>query len=220
MARKPRKPSPEAVKRAADRAEATARGEEAWAPASPLNPPETEARGRGRPTKYRVEFVEQARKLALLGATNDQLADFFDVSISSIELWLTQHEDFSRAVKGGKEELDNQVERSLYQRAKGFTYDAVKVFMPSGSTEPVYAPYREYMPPDPTSMIFWLKNRRRDQWRDSKNIENRDLTAEDGLKTEVEAARKVAFMLGRAVGRAEKKTETEPHVDTEPDSAA
>jgi L-alanine-DL-glutamate epimerase-like enolase superfamily enzyme len=51
------------------------------------------------------------------------------------------------------------VERSLYERANGYTYDAVKIFMPAGAKKPVYAPYVEHMPRDVTAGIFWLKNR-------------------------------------------------------------
>ena len=32
--------------------------------------------------------------------------------------------------------------------------------------------YTEHYPPDPTSMCFWLKNRRPDRWRDVQNIDH------------------------------------------------
>jgi hypothetical protein len=35
-------------------------------------------RARGRPSLYRDEFAEQARKLCLLGATDRDLAEFFE----------------------------------------------------------------------------------------------------------------------------------------------
>ncbi|MBL3206262.1 terminase, partial [Klebsiella pneumoniae] len=41
----------------------------------------------GRPSKYKPEFAEQAKKLAVLGATDAQMADFFEVSVSTINLW-------------------------------------------------------------------------------------------------------------------------------------
>jgi len=52
-----------------------------------------------------------------------------------------------------------RVERSLFHRANGYNYDAVKIFMPAGRDKPVYAPYIEHVPPDTTAGIFWLKNR-------------------------------------------------------------
>jgi hypothetical protein len=61
---------------------------------------------------------------------------------------------------------------SLYERANGYSYDAVKIFMPAGAKKPVYAPYREHVPPDTTAAIFWLKNRDPARWRDDWQIEH------------------------------------------------
>lgn len=120
----------------------------------------------GRPTLYRPEYAEQAAKLCKLGATDADLADFFGVTKRTVERWRSAHEDFCRAVTIGKEEADNAVERSLYQRAVGYEQEAVKIFMPAGASEPVYAPYREKVAPDTAAAIFWLKNRRKEHWRE------------------------------------------------------
>ena len=76
------------------------------------------------------------------------------------------------ALRVGKEEADGRVKRSLYQRAVGYDYDAVKIFMPAGAKKPIYAPYVEHVPPDPTSMIFWLKNPDPERWRDAWQVEH------------------------------------------------
>jgi hypothetical protein len=55
----------------------------------------------------------------------------------------------------GKQAADDLVERRFYERAVGYTYDAVKVFMPAGAIEPVYASYREHIPPDVNAARFW-----------------------------------------------------------------
>jgi hypothetical protein len=65
----------------------------------------------------------------------------------------------------------SRVERSLYQRGVGYSYDAVKIFMPAGAKKPVYASYVEHVPPDLTAQIFWLKNRDPARWRDAWQIE-------------------------------------------------
>ena len=59
-----------------------------------------------------------------------------------------------------------------YERANGCSYDAVKIFMPAGAKKPVYAPYREHVPPDTTAAIFWLKNRDPAHWRDAWQLEH------------------------------------------------
>lgn len=130
----------------------------------------SEAAPLGRPSGYKPEFAEQAKKLCQLGATDSDLADFFAVSVRTIANWQSKHEDFLHALKGGKEEADNRVERSLYQRAVGYEYDAVKIFNSNGT--PLVVPYREKCPPDTTAMIFWLKNRRAQQWRDVQKVEH------------------------------------------------
>jgi len=126
----------------------------------------TEPRGKGRPSSYKPEFAIQARKLCELGATDAELADFFDVSDRTIYRWSNEHDDFCQALKAGKDAADERVVRALYHKAIGYTHDAVKIFMPKDAPAPVYAPYREHVPPSDTAAIFWLKNRRREEWRD------------------------------------------------------
>jgi hypothetical protein len=84
---------------------------------------------------------------------------------------MAKHPEFMQALKVGKSEADDRVERSLYQRAVGYTYPAVKIFMPAGAKTPIYAPYDEHVPPDVTAGIFWSKNRRPDKWRDTWHLE-------------------------------------------------
>jgi hypothetical protein len=52
----------------------------------------------------------------------------------------------------------------LYERANGYSYDAVKIFMPAGAKKPVYAPYVEHVPADVTACVFWLKNTKPTEW--------------------------------------------------------
>ena len=46
----------------------------------------------------------------------------------------------------------------------------------------MYAPYREIVPPDTTAAIFWLKNRRSDEWRDKQEQE---ISGKDGAPIQV-----------------------------------
>lgn len=121
---------------------------------------------RGRPTAYKAAFAKQARKLTELGATDQELADFFEVDVRTIYRWKHDHDAFCQALKTGKSVADDRVERSLYQRAIGYEQDEVKIFMPASAEEPVYAPFRAKVAPDVTAAIFWLKNRRSQEWRD------------------------------------------------------
>jgi len=122
----------------------------------------------GRPTDYCDDYARQVVKLSELGATDQEIADFFDVHVSTIHRWKHVHPEFCDALKIGKEVADNRVERSLYQRAIGYEQDEVKIFMPAQAVEPVYAPFRAKIAPDVTAAIFWLKNRRSQEWRDAR----------------------------------------------------
>lgn len=176
----------------------------------PLFPDETAPAVMGRPPKYDPSYVKQVEKLCALGATNQEIADFFEVNVRTVDRWIVTHEDFCRAVKTAREVADDRVERSLYHRAVGYEQEAVKIFMPAGAVEPVYAKYREKVAPDATSMIFWLKNRKPDKWRDKSQQE---ITGKDGSdlmgERDIDSARLVAFLLGKAVGKqvADERTE-------------
>lgn len=98
----------------------------------------------GRKSTYREENVRLAQKLAHLGATDRDLADAFGVSIRTISIWQAKHPEFMQALKLGKKEADSRVERSLYQKAVGYNYDAVKIFMPAGA-KTIYAPHVEHV---------------------------------------------------------------------------
>jgi hypothetical protein len=67
--------------------------------------------------------------------------------------------------------MPGRTSRSLYERANGYNYDAVKIFMAAGSKQPVVAHYVEHIPPDVTAGIFWLKNRDPENWRAVHNME-------------------------------------------------
>lgn len=128
---------------------------------------------RGRPSAYKPEFAKQAEKLANLGATDQEIADFFEIEVRTVYRWKHDHSDFCQALRTGKEVADERVERSLFQKAIGYEQDEVKIFMPANSPAPVYAPFRAKVSPDTTAAIFWLKNRRPDLWRDKQDIEQR-----------------------------------------------
>lgn len=154
-----------------------------------------------RPTKYEAAFARQAEKLCQLGATDQELADFFEVDVRTIHRWKGDHDEFCHALKGGKDLADERVVRSLYQRAVGYEQDEVKIFMPAGAEEPVRAPFRAKIAPDVTAAIFWLKNRRRDEWRDTKTL---DGTGPDGAIVTKETGAGAAKVLAALSAIAER----------------
>lgn len=128
----------------------------------------------GRPTDYREEFAEQARKLCLLGATDVELADFFGTSEVTLNAWKKAHPEFLKSMNAGKDIADAEVADKLYHRARGYSHPAVKIFMPAGASEPVYAEYVEHYPPDTPAASLWLRNRQPKRWRDKQEITGAD----------------------------------------------
>lgn len=132
-------------------------------------PQQDAPRPNGRPTVYKPEYVKQAEKLCKLGATDAELADFFGVTTVTIWRWQSRYEGFCKALKAGKSSADDRVERSLFQKAVGYTYNSEKVFQHDG--EIVRADIVEHVPPDHVACFFWLKNRKPTEWRDKQEIE-------------------------------------------------
>lgn len=125
---------------------------------------------KGRPTLYKEEYCEQVRKLCLLGATDKEIADFFNIQESTLNLWKQKYPIFMESIKKGKDIADMNVAEKLYMKAIGYEQEAVKIFQFQG--EEVIVPYIEKVQPDTTSAIFWLKNRQRDKWRDKQDVEH------------------------------------------------
>jgi hypothetical protein len=121
----------------------------------------------GRPTKYKVEYVEQAEKLCALGLTDVELANFFGVSEVTLNAWKAKHPEFLKSLRVGKDHADVRVERSLYHRAIGYNHPEDKIFNDNGKA--LVVPTTKHYPPDTTAAIFWLKNRKQAEWRDKQD---------------------------------------------------
>lgn len=94
---------------------------------------------KGRPPKYDEARLEEVTNYCLLGATDEELAVFLDISVATLYRYKAKYPAFCEAIKAGKEKADAQVVASLHGQAL------------DGNT---------------TAAIFWLKNRRSQHWRD------------------------------------------------------
>ena len=135
----------------------------------------------GRPSAFSPKYSDQARKLCLLGFTDREIANFFGVVESTLNLWKLKHPEFSESIKEGKSAADCEVASKLYERALGCSHKAVKIFNTESGT--VEHEYTEHYPPDTTAAIFWLKNRDPGRWRDKQLLEH---TGKDGAPIRIE----------------------------------
>lgn len=118
----------------------------------------------GRQSTYKEEYAEQARKLSLLGATDKEMADFFNISEATLNNWKKKHPLFVESLKKGKGGADADVAASLYKRAMGYEHDDVDIRVIDSQV--VKTPIRKVYPPETVACIFWLKNRQLGKWRD------------------------------------------------------
>lgn len=118
----------------------------------------------GRPSKFTPEMCPQAEKLCKLGATDKELADFFEVDERTINRWKDESKEFRQSLKSGKEIADAEIASKLYHRACGYEHDDVHISNYQGAV--TITPIKKHYAPDTTAAIFWLKNRRPDLWRD------------------------------------------------------
>lgn len=123
----------------------------------------------GAPTKYKEEYCEQARKLCILGATDKDIADFFNVTERTINNWKEEHPTFFQSIKDGKLYSDEKVVNALYHRAIGYELQEVKEEEGTNGTKTVTT--KRQVAGDTTAQIFWLKNRRPEEWRDKQHVE-------------------------------------------------
>jgi len=140
-------------------------------------------RGVGRPSKYQPIFAKQAQKLCALGATDVDLAGFFEVDLSTFYRWQCSRPEFRDAIKTPKELANSRVERSCYMRANGFWVDTEKLFMLKDeffdkdgnlvrtSQRVHHEPTREYYPPEVSAICWWQKNRSPELWRDKHEVD-------------------------------------------------
>jgi transcriptional regulator with XRE-family HTH domain len=130
----------------------------------------------GRPTSYRSEYDEQATRLCKLGATVEELAEAFNVAVSTVSKWIKEIPSFSEAVKAGRIDADARVAEALYAQA---------------------------LEGNVTAAIFWLKNRRRNEWRERHEVVN--MTDAPSEMTDAELER-----IARAGGDGTAATQASP----------
>ena len=127
----------------------------------------------GRPTKFTTIVKKQIIKLSQDGWTDEEISQLVGISYVTFYDWKKNKPEFAKAIKDGKEEWDNQIVQALRDRALGYSCPETKVFcnaMGEITTKEVV----KYYPPDPTSIIFWLSNRQRENWK--RNAETGTVT--------------------------------------------
>lgn len=128
--------------------------------------------GPGRPSSYDPSMDEQARKLALLGLTDAEIAEFFGVSEQTINNWKHDFPAFFESLCAGRVVADANVADSLYRRATGEMVEIEKIVRNRQTGEAAVIKVKSYIPGEAGAAMNWLKNRRRKDWQDKTNVEH------------------------------------------------
>ncbi len=124
------------------------------------------------------------------GLTDEQIANNMGIVPSTLYEWKKKYSEISEALKRGKEVIDIEVENALIKKTKGYNAQVKKTF----KLKEVYfddngrrcekehletAIDEVHVPADTTAQIFWLKNRKPNEWRDNRVKEEPNPTTED-----------------------------------------
>lgn len=166
------------------------------------------------------------------GLKDTLIAKNMGITAKTLYEWKNKYSDICEALKKGKEPADIEVEDALFKAAIGYyvtVKEPIKVktkkqLKDKGTIEEEHVEFIEketYIPPNPTAIIFWLKNRKPEAWRD------RPMSAKDKKEMELMQARIDALTAGQG-GAIDDKTraevdalieDIEPEVDDVTDTA-
>lgn len=169
-------------------------------------------RRRGAKPVYAQQLVDDAKHMAAAGATDFEIIEELGIHRNTYYRWRHEHPEFAEAVANAKEAIDERAERSLYERAVGYTYRSEKIFQNDGSV--IRAPVVEHVPPDVGALTLWLKNRQPHKWRDRKEIDlSGEVVVSDAGSREVALA---LIQLLREAGNDDNAIPTIEHREAEP----
>lgn len=147
---------------------------------------------------YHVSYAARVRDLCYVGATNTEIAALLGISVMTLETWRQNYPEFNAAWKDGKAHADAKVAASLFKRANGYDVETWKETKEGRMREV------KHIPPDVNACIFWLVNRRPETWQQRvEHVVPNGATIPADAISDMEAARRIAFALTKAVQQLE-----------------
>lgn len=152
---------------------------------------------KGKHPRYHKDFVAVFKELALLGMTEQEMADTLGINRTTIHRWKKKHEELSNTINGAKAIADARTAADLHSRTTWGIKRRQQVVMVKGIPEIVTL--EEELPPDIRAASIWLANRQRAKWSvapkpaldDSNEIEREKIPLEN-------LARALVFLIQKA----------------------
>lgn len=123
------------------------------------------------------------------GLVDTQIAKNIGIAPGTLYEWKKRYPEIDESLKRGKEVIDFEVENALLKRALGYEYEEVKTIVEKdemGKDRKRQERVLKHVPPDSTSIIYWLKNRKPDVWQ-QVNSELRERTKAETRRANAEA---------------------------------
>ena len=137
------------------------------------NPGMAKVKKIGRPPKINKINYADVEEYGKFGLTEKEIAERLGISVDTISNYKKKYPLFLESLKKGKDIADGKVVESLFKRATGYSHPDVHISNYQGVVT-VTSIIKHY-PPDPLSMIFWLKNRQPQKWRDKTDVGGLDV---------------------------------------------
>ena len=126
------------------------------------------------------------------GLTQEDIAHNMGIALTTLKDWCKKHAPISAAIKNGKVVADLRMENALYQRGLGGIREVKKTFKLKHTYYDAQGRKCEkeelatgidevYIPGDTAAQIYWLKNRKPEEWRDKRNVEQKVEFENDGF---------------------------------------
>lgn len=124
----------------------------------------------GQPYDVNERVKRSIIALCEQGKTDPEIAQELGIHVRTLANWKAGDLNLMQAMANAKAVADELVEMSLFKRATGYTYRAIKFFQHEGCI--LAEEYDEHVPPDTRAAEIWLRNRKPDKWRDKQEIEH------------------------------------------------
>lgn len=133
------------------------------------------------------------------GLTTDEIAEKMGTVRRTLNRWRGKSQALKDALANNRDSMDRKVENALVKNALGFSYTETKTVVEvddDGNKTQKIEKYERYAKPDTVAMIFYLKNRKPDTWRDNQQL---DIAATVGLVQIVDDVPKKEIIEGEVV---------------------
>ena len=102
------------------------------------------------------------------GLTMGDIAQNIGIARQRLYKWMEQYPDIKKAIKKGQKPVDIKVENALLKRALGYEYEETitEITTVGDKQQKHVRKFKKHMPPDVGAICFWLKNRKKDNWKD------------------------------------------------------